>query len=243
MDTHNEPDIENPSTIQEKPLSQMPEPSNHQTTATGQPNGASLPVIVELNSRTIVAETPPEQLPTTTETTTKMTPHRTMDLTIEELPTLPSRTPATKLEIQETPDIDEFSDDSMEQSPTVMNKSIQTTFKRPRYLTSESEENLNTTQLNLEQRTQPSKHNYSFKDVDKLQNINMDKKRRIISKAMYLQLGDFDPSKEYVMNYSDVKTIRLYQRLTENNIDPETLYLQIHNQLTKQEKPKRTKHT
>ena len=129
-----------------------------------------------------------------------------------------------------------------------MNKSIQRTFKRPRDLTSDSEKNLNTTQLNLEQPNAAVKvcrelHNYSFKDVDKLQNINMDKKRRIISKAMYLQLGDFDPSKEYVMNYSDVKTIRLYQRLTENNIDPETLYLQIHNQLTKQEKPKRTKHT
>ena len=162
MDTHNEPVIENPSTIQEKPLSQMPEPSNHQTTATGQPNGASLPVIVELNSRTIVAETPPEKLPTTTETTTKMTPHPTMDLTIEELPTLPSRAPATKLEIQETPDIDEFSDDSMEQSPTVMNKSIQTTFKRPRYLTSESEENLNTTQLNLEQRNAAVKAQLQF---------------------------------------------------------------------------------
>lgn len=102
MDTHNDSDIENPTTIQEKPISQMPEPSNHQTTATDQPNAASWPIIVEPNSRTIVAETPPEQLPITTETTTQMTPHLTMDLTIEELPTLPSRTPATKLETQET---------------------------------------------------------------------------------------------------------------------------------------------
>ena len=70
MDTHNDSDIENPTTIQEKPISQMPEPSNHQTTATDQPNGASWPIIVEPNSLTIVAETPPEQLPITTKTTT-----------------------------------------------------------------------------------------------------------------------------------------------------------------------------
>ena len=99
-----------------------------------------------------------------------------------------------------------------------MNKSIQRTFKRPRDLTSDSEKNLNTTQLNLEQPNAAVKvcrelHNYSFKDVDKLQNINMDKKRRIISKAMYLQKSDFGPSREYVMNYSYVKTINLYQRL------------------------------
>ena len=66
----------------------------------------------------------------------------------------------------------------------------------------------------------------------------MGKKRRIISKAMYIQLEDFDPSNEYVLNYSDVKTIRLYRRLTENKIDPEILYLQIHNQLAKQDKLK-----
>ena len=55
---------------------------------------------------------------------------------------------------------------------------------------------------------------------------------------MYIQLGDFDPSNEYVLNYSDVKTIRLYRRLTENKIDLEILYLQIHNQLAKQDKLK-----
>ena len=59
MDTHNDSDIENPTTIQEKPISQLPKPSNHQTTATDQPNGASWSIIVEPNSRTIVAETPP----------------------------------------------------------------------------------------------------------------------------------------------------------------------------------------
>ena len=44
-------------------------------------------------------------------------------------------------------------------------------------------------------------HKYSFRDVDKLQNINTDKKRRIILKAMYIKLGDYDPSNEYVANY------------------------------------------
>ena len=58
-------------------------------------------------------------------------------------------------------------------------------------------------------------HKYSFRDVDKLQSINTDKKRRIISKVMYIELGDYDPSNEYVANYSDSKTIRLYRKLTE----------------------------
>ena len=71
----------------------------------------------------------------------------------------------------------------------------------------------------------------------------MDKKRRIISKAMYIQLGDYDPSNEYITSYSDAKTIKLYRKLTENKIDVETLYLQIHKQLSKHDKPKRTKHS
>ena len=53
---------------------------------------------------------------------------------------------------------------------------------------------------------------------------------------MFIELGDYDPSN------SDSKTIRLYRKLTEKRIDIETLYSQIYNQLTKNEKPKRTKH-
>ena len=86
-------------------------------------------------------------------------------------------------------------------------------------------------------------HKYSFRDVDKLQSINTDKKRRIISKVMYIELGDYDPSNEYVANYSDSKTIRLYRKLTGKRIDAEALYTQIYNQLTKRDKPKRTKHS
>ena len=86
-------------------------------------------------------------------------------------------------------------------------------------------------------------HKYSFRDVDKLQSINTDKKRRIISKVMSIELGDYDPSNEYVANYSDSKTIRLYRKLTEKRIVAEALYTQIYNQLTKQDKPKRTKHS
>ena len=59
---------------------------------------------------------------------------------------------------------------------------------------------------------------------------------------MYIQEGDYDPSNENIINYSDAKTIRLYRKLTENKIDAETLYLQIYNQLSKQDKPKCTKH-
>ena len=76
-------------------------------------------------------------------------------------------------------------------------------------------------------------HKYNFRDVDKLQNINTDKKRRIILKAMFLELGDYNPSNEYIANYSDTKTIRLYRKLIEKYIDEETLYLQIYNQLNK----------
>lgn len=67
----------------------------------------------------------------------------------------------------------------------------------------------------------------------------MVKKRRIMSKIMYIELGDYDPSNEYIINYSDAKTIRLYRKLTENKIDIEKLYEQILNQLTK-DKPKRS---
>ena len=58
---------------------------------------------------------------------------------------------------------------------------------------------------------------------------------------MYIQLGDYDPSNEYITNYSNAKTIRLYCKLTENKIDIETLYQQIHIQLSTQDRPKHTK--
>ena len=86
-------------------------------------------------------------------------------------------------------------------------------------------------------------HKYDFWDVGNLQNINMDKKRRTISKATYIEVGDYCPSNEYTINYTDNKTIRIYRKLTENRIDIETLYQQIHNQLNKQDKLKRVKHT
>ena len=73
--------------------------------------------------------------------------------------------------------------------------------------------------------------------------MNTDKERRIISKAMYIELGDCDSPNEYVANHSDSKTIRLYWKPTEKRIDAETLYLQIFNQLTKQGKPIGTKNS
>lgn len=42
---------------------------------------------------------------------------------------------------------------------------------------------------------------------------------------MYIEFGDYDPSNEYIANYSDSKTIRLYRKLTEKRIDAEALYL------------------
>lgn len=58
---------------------------------------------------------------------------------------------------------------------------------------------------------------------------------------MYIELGDYDPSNKYVVNYPDPKTIRLYGKLTEKRTDAETLYIEIYNQLTKQDKQKCTK--
>ena len=69
------------------------------------------------------------------------------------------------------------------------------------------------------------------------------KEKKPISKAIYIKLGDYDPSDEYVVNYSDTKTLWLYCKLTENKIDVETLFQQIHNKLNKQDKLKSTKHS
>ena len=69
------------------------------------------------------------------------------------------------------------------------------------------------------------------------------KGKKTISKAIYIKLGDYDPSDKYVVNYSDTKTLWLYCKLTENKIDVETLSQQIHNKLNKQDKVKSTKHS
>ena len=196
-------------------------------------------------------ETPEDEIPKTNNQnndSTSPTPHQTMELTINGFPTLPSTTPkTTQHDSQDTQDIGDFSDYSVEPSPAVTSaKPIQTSFKRPRDTTLDSEDNPNNSTFNCDQRNAVIKicrelHKYNFRDMDRLKNINMDKKRRIISKAMYIQLGDYDPSNEYITNYSDVKTIRLYRKLTENKIDIETLYQQIHNRLSKQDRPKRIK--
>ena len=167
-----------------------------------------------------------------------------MDLSIDDFPTL---TPG-EIDNQSTPDKNYFSDDYMDQSPAVTsNYPLLTTFKRPRKATADSEDHLNNTTVTKEHRNTAihvcrELHRYSFRDVDKLQNLNTDKKRRIISKAMFIELGDYDSSNGYIVNYSISKPIRLYRKLTEKRIDIETLYSQIYNQLTKNEKPKRTKH-
>ena len=135
-----------------------------------------------------------------------------MDLLIDDFPTL------TPYEIhnQSTTNKNDFSDVSMDQSPAVTsNHPLQTTFKRPRKVSSNSEDHLNNTVFIREQRSSAilvcrELYRYSFRDVDKLQNLNTDKKRRIVSKAMFIEFGDYDPFNEYIVNYSDSKTIRLY---------------------------------
>ena len=68
----------------------------------------------------------------------------------------------------------------MDQWPVIAtNKPIQATFKRPLETASESEENPNTTTLTREQRNTVIQvcrelHKYSFRDLYKLQNIDID---------------------------------------------------------------------
>ena len=101
----------------------------------------------------------------------------------------------------------------MDQSPAVTsNHPLQSTFKRPRKATSNSEDHLNNPSLTKEQRNSAihvcrELYRNNFRDVDKLQNLNTDKRRRIISKAMFIELGDYNPSNEYIVNCSDSKTI------------------------------------
>ena len=212
-----------PTTIQETPVSQMPQPN-------------------KTNSSEI--ETP------TTNTTqlTIETPRPTMDLMIDDFPTLPTKRPTTNPSNATPSEEADFSDDSVDQSPVItMQQPIQITFKRPLESTSDSEEQA-TTKITKDQRNTVINvyrelHKYNFRDVGKLQNINMNKKKRIISKAMHIEFGDYDPSNEYIVNYSDAKTVRLYRKLTENKIDVEPLYQQIHNRLYKQDKLKRTRHS
>ena len=144
-----------------------------------------------------------------------------MDLTIDDFPTLT----ADEIDNQSTPDKNDFSDDIMDQSPAVTsNHPLQTKVKRPRETSSDSEDHLNNTTLTKEQRNSAI-----------LQNFNTDKKRRIISRAIFI---DYDLSNEYMVNYSDSKTIRLYRKLTEKRIDIETLKSRTYNlKLTKNEKP------
>ena len=144
---------------------------------------------------------------TTTAKTTPDTPHPIMEFAIDEFLTLPSK----KNNKTRTLKPEDFSDNLMDQSPAeIANRPLQTKFKRPHKNTSASEDHFILTSQTRDQRNSGIHvcreiHKYSFRDIDKMQNINTDKKRRI----MYIELGDYDPSNEYVANYSDTKTIRL----------------------------------
>ena len=109
--------------------------------------------------------------------------------------------------IESTADKNDFSDDSMDPSPAVTSTyPLQITFKRPL----PKAKIISAIQHTKEKRNKAihicrELHRYSFRSVDKLQNLNTDKNRRIISKAMFIELRDYDPSNEYIVNYSDSK--------------------------------------
>lgn len=58
------------------------------------------------------------------------------------------------------------------------------------------------------------------------------KRRKIIAKAMLLELGPRDPSDDCVMNYKDNAILEIYKRLTERKLDKNNLYKQFYHQLT-----------
>ena len=95
-----------------------------------------------------------------------------MDLTIDDF----SRLAQDEIDNKSTADKDDFSDDSVHPSPAVTsNHPLQTTFKRRREATSDSEDHLNNVILTKEQRNSAihvcrELHRYSFHDVSKLQN-------------------------------------------------------------------------
>ena len=149
-------DMPPPTTIQETPVSQMPQPNDTE------------------NNLDIESTTPSTQ-------SSRETPRLSMDLRIDEFPTLPTKQPTIIPTNITTTDDTEFSDDSVDQSPVVtMQQPIQTTFKRPLQSTSDSEEqNIKITeeQHNTVIKVCRELHRYNFRDVDKLQTNNMHKKK------------------------------------------------------------------
>ena len=116
--------LQSPTVINERPVSQMPHPENTNNTEIQTPS-------------------------TTTSTkTTPDIPHPTMEVTIDVFSTLSTKTNNTTAQ----PEQDEFSDDSMDQSPPVTsNRPLQTIFKSPHENTSESEDHSILTPLTRDQ--------------------------------------------------------------------------------------------
>lgn len=85
---------------------------------------------------------------TTSDPTPSEAPHPTMELTIEEFPTLPTKPKNITISHEQ----EDFSDNLMDQSPAVTsNRPIQTKFKRPHENTSKSEDHSTLTSLTREQ--------------------------------------------------------------------------------------------
>ena len=123
---------------------------------------------------------------------TQDVPYPTMELTIGEFPTLPPKGLDTQTNAQTTLKTGHLPCNSMNQLPAITsNQPVQTTFKRLLETASVSEDNPNTPASAREQQNAVIQvcrelHRCSFRD---LQNSGMGKKRRIISKAMYIELG------------------------------------------------------
>ena len=75
-------------------------------------------------------------------------------------------------------------------------------------------------------------HKYNFCDLGRMEKITPSKRRKIMTKAMLLELEPHDPSDNFIINYKDTNILEIYKKLTELKLDKINLYKQTHNQLT-----------
>ena len=130
-------------------------------------------------------------------------PHSTMDPTTDDPPPPPPPTHTHRhththkpdqTDNQSIPDKNDIPGDPMDQPPAVTpNHHPQTPFKRPRKATPDSEDHPNNTTLIKEQgnsaiHTCRELHFHSIRDVDKLQNLNTDKKKESSPRPSSLNL-------------------------------------------------------
>lgn len=65
-------------------------------------------------------------------------------------------------------------------------------------------------------------HHDDFFDLGRMVKTAPSKRRKILAKAILLELGPYDPSDDFVINYKGTEIIELYKKLTEMKLDKTT---------------------